>query len=160
MPKIYVGTYEKYSECNLFGAWVDLDDFETKDDFIEHCLELHADEEDPELFFQDFEGIPRYFISECSIDSEFWDYMNYDDGHDGDAKEAYVNLFNEWDSNDFEERLYGRFDSDTDLAYGYVENTGVLDGVPSYLQNYFDYEKFGRDLAMDFSEDCGYYFRS
>lgn len=160
MPKIYVGTYKKYSECNLFGAWVDLDDFATKDDFIEHCRALHADEEDPELFFQDFEGIPRCFISECSIDSEFWDYMNYDDRHEGDAKEAYVNLFNEWDSRDFEERLYGRFDSDTDLAYDYVENAGVLDGVPSYLQNYFDYEKFGRDLAMDFSEDGGYYFRS
>lgn len=56
--------------------------------------------------------------------------------------------------------IYGRFDSDTDLAYDYVENAGVLDGVPLNLQNYFDYEKFGRDLAMDFSEDGGYYFRN
>ena len=54
--------------------------------------------------------------------------------------------------------LYGRFDSDTDLAHEYVEITGLLHGMPETVERYFDYEAFGRDFAFYFMEFNGYYF--
>ena len=33
-PSVYVGTYKKYNEGSLFGSWVDLTKFDSKEDFI------------------------------------------------------------------------------------------------------------------------------
>ena len=38
--------------------------------------------------------------------------------------------------------------NDYDLGYEYIVEGGVLD-IPDYLENYIDYEAFGRDLRMD-----------
>ncbi len=51
--RVYVGTYAKYNDGNLFGKWFDLEDYTDLDEFYEACADLHADEEDPELMFQD-----------------------------------------------------------------------------------------------------------
>lgn len=56
--RVYVGTYAKYNNGSLFGKWLDLSDYSDKEEFIEACWELHKDEEDPELMFQDYENIP------------------------------------------------------------------------------------------------------
>ena len=157
-PRIYVGTYAKYNSGSIQGEWLDLDDYADKSDFIQACLELHEDEEDPELMFQDWENIPDAFISECSIDPDFWDYMNCD--HDEDAKAAYMDCFGEWDESNFEERYRGQYDSFTDLAEQLLDETGELEAIPENLRNYFDYEKYGRDLQLggDFCEHNGHYF--
>ena len=157
-PRIYVGTYAKYNNGSIQGEWLDLDDYTDKSDFIQACLELHDDEEDPELMFQDWENIPDLFISECSIDPDFWDYMNCD--RDEDAKAAYLACFGEWDESDFEERYHGQYDSFTDLAEQLLDETGELEAIPENLRYYFDYEKYGRDLQLggDFCEHNGHYF--
>ncbi len=59
--RIYVGTYAKYNEGSIFGKWLDLSDYSDKDEFYETCRELHKDEEDPELMFQDWEYILRSY---------------------------------------------------------------------------------------------------
>jgi antirestriction protein len=59
------------------------------------------------------------------------------------------------------ENFYGQYNSDTDFAYAYVEQLGGVGELGDTADSYFDYEKFGRDLAMDFSEyGDGYYFRN
>ena len=58
MAKVYVGTYAKYNNGNLKGAWLDLANYETYDDFLKACKELHKDESDPEYMIQDNEGFP------------------------------------------------------------------------------------------------------
>ena len=55
-PSVYVGTYGKYNDGSLCGLWIDLSCFNSYDDFINFCKAIHADEEDPELMAQDFEG--------------------------------------------------------------------------------------------------------
>ena len=52
---VYVGTYGKYNNGSLFGAWLDLSDYADKEEFYEACRELHKDEEDAEFMFQDYE---------------------------------------------------------------------------------------------------------
>jgi antirestriction protein len=45
--------------------------------------------------------------------------------------------------------VYGEFDSDKDFAYEYVDGIGSLsDALGDNIQNYFDYEAFGRDLRL------------
>jgi len=58
MAQVYVGTYSKYNNGNLDGAWLDLSKFETYADFMKACRELHKDERDPEFMIQDAEGFP------------------------------------------------------------------------------------------------------
>ena len=89
-PSIYCGTYGKYSgEEGIRGLWIDLTTFSDYDDFLNFCYAIHADEEDPELMAQDYEGFPRQwyyvgFMSEDNFDnileySEMGDLARYFD---------------------------------------------------------------------------------
>ena len=66
--KIYVGTYHKYNNGSIDGAWINVTDLD-KEEFLEKCQELHQDEEDPEFMYQDWEcsDILAEFISEHGI---------------------------------------------------------------------------------------------
>lgn len=46
-----------------------------------------------------------------------------------------------------------------DVAYSYMEESGMLQNVPSNIANYFDYEALGRDMDIEgtFLEGDGYY---
>ena len=58
MAKVYVGTYGKYNNGSIDGAWLDLADYETYDDFLAACRKVHKDEHDPEFMIQDSDGFP------------------------------------------------------------------------------------------------------
>ena len=58
-PKAYIGTYAKYNNGSLDGAWMDLTKFASYDDFLSACYKLHKDEPDPELMCQDTEYMPE-----------------------------------------------------------------------------------------------------
>lgn len=157
-PAIYVGTYAKYNNGSIKGAWLSLDDYANKEEFIEACLELHKDEEDPELMFQDWENIPGDLVSECSVDASLWDLMAVYDTYGKDAVDAYVSIFGEWDVASFEERYQGEHKSDEDFAQEFIDSTGMLSDVPDSIARYFDYQAFARDLMFDYSEENGHYF--
>ena len=63
-PAIYCGTYAKYNAGSLKGAWLALEDYSDADEFLAACLELHKDEVDPELMFQDFQCFPKALYAE------------------------------------------------------------------------------------------------
>lgn len=46
---VYVGTYKKYNEGNIFGEWFTLGDYLDYNEFIQACKDLHEDEEELEL---------------------------------------------------------------------------------------------------------------
>ena len=71
-PAIYVGTYGKYNSGSLYGKWVDLTRFTDISQFYEYCRQVHKDERDPELMFQDFEHIPRCMVGESWVDGRLW----------------------------------------------------------------------------------------
>lgn len=62
--KLYVGTYAKYNNGSIEGAWLDLSDYSDSEEFLDACAELHKDEEEPEFMFQDFEGFPESLYRE------------------------------------------------------------------------------------------------
>lgn len=147
-PRVYVGTYAKYNNGNLAGKWLDLSDYSDREDFYEACKELHKDEPDPELMFQDFEGFPRSLYSESNVSDELIEYANLDEddrellavyhqGVDGDATIDKVR-----------DAYQGKFSSESDWASDFLEETGALNEVPESLRNYIDFEAYARDARL------------
>lgn len=83
--QVYVGTYAKYNNGNLYGKWIDLTDYSDSEEFYQACKELHADEADPEFMFQDTSFDPELdvvcekFVSECRIEPELWEAFELDE---------------------------------------------------------------------------------
>ena len=161
-PSVYVGTYKKYNEGSLFGDWLDLTQYADKDEFLQACAELHADETEPEFMFQDHEGINEKFISESSISDDFFEFQTNTADFDDEKLEAYetfISVFGNDDIAQFEESFQGAYNSEEDFTYQYVEDCGYLSGVPETVARYFDYEKFSRDLFIsDYHYDNGFVF--
>lgn len=159
--RIYVGTYKKYNEGNLFGEWLDLADYSDEEEFLEACHELHEDEEDPELMFQDWEGIPEGLVTECTVSPDCWEVLEAYDEHDAGAVNAYLSMFGgTWSSRDFEDRYHGQFSSWQDMAEELLDSTGQLEDIPENLRSYFDYEAYARDMRLggEMCEEDGYFF--
>lgn len=156
---IYVGTYAKYNSGSIQGAWIDPSEHADHETFIAACLALHSDESDPELMYQDYEGFPEQYYSESGIDADLWDWLALDES-DRALLAAYIDATgdNNADIETARDSLYGRYDSDLDMAYDYIESTGLLSDVHESIARYFDYEAFARDLSYDFSQSNGYYF--
>lgn len=96
VPALYVGTYGKYNGGSIFGAWIDLTNFDDYDDFLEVCRELHSDEADPEFMFQDFECFPRKFYCESGMREDFDELVEW-----MELDEEQRNIVEEyWDEND------------------------------------------------------------
>lgn len=77
--RLYVGTYHKYNCGSLKGEWVELDEFNCKDDFLEYCGELHSDEQDPEFMFQDCDEMPPELYNESYVSELIWDVLELDE---------------------------------------------------------------------------------
>ena len=62
----------------------------------------------------------------------------------------------------FEDCMIISASSKSDLAWTYLnEMTGMIDELPEWAKNYFDYESYGNDLAYDFVDtECGYFISS
>ena len=159
-PAVYVGTYGKYNSGSLQGEWVNLEDFDSKEEFLDYCVQtLHANERYPELMFQDWEYIPDGFIGESYISDQLWDFINLQEDysikyaiaqHCGDVKEA-MNILNNQDYS-----VHYGCDDVEDVVYQYLDELGP-EGF-SNLDMYFDYERFGRECSWDgpFDSDSGY----
>lgn len=166
--RIYVGTYAKYNEGSIFGKWMDLSDYSDSEEFYNACRELHSDEKDPELMFQDWENIPSALIGESSLADNIFEIIETV----GSLSETQQEAFGVWlnySSSDialeditdlissFEDDYQGEYKDEEDYAYEIVEQCYDL---PEFAKTYFDYEKFARDLFIgDYWFDNGFVFR-
>lgn len=147
-PRIYVGTYAKYNNGSIKGAWLDLEDYSDKESFLTACAELHKDESDPELMFQDYEGFPKSFYSESSVSDELFAWLDLDED-DRELLEVYRDNVNQDGAIDeAREAFMGKADTESDWAAQWLEDTGGLEGVPAHLQNYIDFEAYARDARL------------
>lgn len=155
---VYVGTYGKYNNGSIFGTWVRLADFDSKEDFYDYCRALHKDEEEPEFMFQDWESIPSEFIGESFLSEKFFELKETAEDLSGEHAEAFY-IFCERNSceidawrlrRDFDDCYVGRYESEEDFAH---EIANECYEIPSWADMYFDYERFARDLFM-----CDYWF--
>lgn len=147
-PRVYVGTYAKYNNGSIKGAWLDLTDYADEEAFLAACAELHSDESDPELMFQDFEGFPRSFYGESGIDSDIWDWLAMSDD-DKELLSVYRdNIDSNGDLDAAQEAFCGKYDREIDWAYETVDDGGYLEGASDFCKQYFDYESFLHDAQV------------
>ena len=159
-PAVYCGTYAKYNDGSIVGAWLNLNDYDDADAFYAACVALHNDENDPELMLQDNECIPDQCVSESSVSPEFCDYLNT-------IKESHLNqeVFEasaELDIPlDMVEELYqGQHDSDESFACQMAEDMGSIPDEHHWPTSYIDWVMAARDLMVDYAEHDRHYFRT
>lgn len=165
--RVYVGTYRKYNEGSIEGEWLDLADYSDKHEFYEACRQLHADEDDPEFMFQDWEEIPEGMIGECWINDNIFELIQSDDLSD-DETEAFM-AWASWTGEDlasmdvsnaierFRDQYCGEYDSEKAFAMEIASDE--IDNNDSWIARYFDYDAFARDLFIcDYTYWDGYVF--
>lgn len=157
-PALYCGTYGKYNSGNFNGMWVNVSTFDDYEDFVNFCKAIHADEEEPELMYQDYENMPGSLYHESMGEKGFEKIMEYCELCDEYGVSA-VDDFLEWSSSDDLDRMHdayvGVYDSKEDFAREIASDCFDIDKMMGSLARYFDYEALARDLFM-----CDYYFGS
>jgi len=114
--KIYVGTFAKYNNGSIEGAWLTLSDYSDAEEFLTACAELHSDEVDAELMFQDYEGFPKDLYSESMSESELekvYEYMEVMDQIEGWDDSDWISAHNTYciENNNSDDEIFG-FDDD------------------------------------------------
>ena len=150
-PALYCGTYGKYNSGNLSGMWLNVSTFDDYEDFENFCLAIHADEEDPELMYQDYENMPDSLYHEGMGEKEFNKIEEYCELCDEYSVEA-VDDFLEWYSPEDLDMMYesyaGVYDSEEDFAREIVNDRCDLEKMMGDLSYYFNYEALARDLFL------------
>ena len=157
-PALYCGTYGKYNEGNLGGMWVNVSTFDSYEDFINFCNAIHADENDPELMYQDFANIPDSLYHESMGEKEFnklLEYCELCDNYCVSAVDDFLEWFSPEDLDRMDDAYMGVYDSEEDFARETVNDCYDLEKMMGNLADYFDYDALARDLFM-----CDYYFGS
>lgn len=150
-PALYCGTYGKYNTGNFRGMWVDLSTFNSYEDFINFCKAIHADEEDPELMFQDGENIPDSLCSESMGEDEFNNLLKYCDlcnEYNVFAVDDFLEFYSPEDLDNMPGAYVGVYDSEEDFAREIVNERYDIDKMMGDLAYYFNYEALTRDLFV------------
>ena len=157
-PALYCGTYGKYNSGNFNGMWVNVSTFGSYEYFLDFCKAIHADEEDPELMYQDGENIPDSLCSESMGAEEFENILKYCDlcdEYNVSAVDDFLEFFSPEDLDEMHYSYMGVFDSKEDFAREMVNDCYDINKMMGNLADYFDYDALARDLFM-----CDYYFGS
>ena len=156
--RAYVGTYAKYNEGSIAGAWIDLEGFTDAEQFQAVCAELHKDEEDPEIMIQDFEGFPKRYYSESGLGDALFEYLAIDQS-DRELLEAFLDAGFDGDLSDAQDRYAGRFAQDEEFAQELLEDSeDYLRDIPHYI--IIDWEATARNIMYDYTSENGHYFRN
>lgn len=165
MLKLYIANLGKYNEGELVGGWISLpftsdeweelmDRIKICHDNIKYCNSFGSPYE--EIAIHDYEtDINGLRIGEYDdIDelNELAETLENLDDYDREIVNAILG-----EGYDIAEAIeikddcivYSNCNSMTDVAYEYVEMTGLLYDVPEYLRNYFDFEAYGRDMSFE-----------
>lgn len=161
MLNIYLTNLGKYNEGQLIGEWLELPATQAE---IEECLARIGISDEP-----DENGIyyEEYFITDYETDVDGLrvdEYANLDELNElaeaieGNEEAAEVLIYHGYDT---AEEIKDNLDNvvyvctpkmwETDeeaIAYWYIHEMGCLE-IPEYLENYFDYERYGRDLMIE-----------
>ena len=170
--RAWVGCMGCYNNGSLNGSWVDaleagdiskavnvkIGDPVIYGEDCPVCVKCGSDE----FWVFDHEGMEGLIKGECSPyeiqkAAEKLEEVSEDQR---DAFRAYIEIVGEEyaDASSFEEAYIGEFSNETELAEYFI-NEGIAGfEIPENLINYFDYEKYGRDLSYTLHNFNGYYF--
>ena len=133
--RIYIANLGKYNEGELVGAWftppVDFEEVKERiglnDEYEEYAIH------DYELPFEIDEYTPIEEVNRlCGMVEDLPEYIQ----EELSELQSYFGSIEELCEHE-------------DVARYYLEETGQLGELPAHLQNYIDYEAYGRDLELE-----------
>ena len=167
-PRAWIGCLACYNEGRLVGDWYDAINAAEVTTYDLHGAHSRADSHD-ELWVMDHEIIP--VSGEMSpADAAAWGRTIAEvDEHLRPALLAWVDSGDyvaEGNSDlpcisDFMERYCGEWSDFDDYARTLADDTGLLEGIPEEITNYFDWDAWINDIGLDYntadSADGGVY---
>ena len=147
--QVYIANLGKYNEGELVGAWfrppIDMEDVAEKiglnGEYEEYAVH------DYELPFEIGEYTPISEINRlCAMVEELEGFPIYNEL--SEIQNMWFNSLGELLEHQEDIICYSDCDSMADVARYLVEETGSLGEVPAHLQNYIDYDAYGRDLEI------------
>jgi antirestriction protein len=171
--KIYVADLAEYNDGRLVGKWFDLSDYSDASELMVAIQEMLDEqtakdkngEVHEEWAVHDFEGFPRSFYSEYMGEKDFEKLYQIaevanDRGLPIDVLMEAVADFGA-DEDQIERIAEAYYTSipasmgneSRDFAYEYIDSIGSITDAVSNPDFYFDYESFGSDARMDYSDE-------
>jgi len=171
--RIYITDLEAYNNGHLVGSWYELP--MSKEELMKAiqnelqkgqqvCEHTHAHEE---YFISDFE-CDYMKIGEYDRLDELNEIAQKMEELDKNEKIAVKMLLENYIVNSIDEAIKNLENmictggnSMEDIAYNYIEESGLLQKIPENLLGYFDYEALGRDMEINgsyFGDDEGIFW--
>jgi antirestriction protein len=176
--RIYVACLASYNAGTLHGAWIDATQGAEgiKEDIAKvlraspfpnvtvNCPDHTMFTDSPcalckgtgkvpsaeEFAIHDYEGFGNIKLSEFTHIDDVAAIAEALEEHDGAFEVAYANFHDLNEALDaVRENYCGAYDSVTDYAEAFADDTGMLSEMPENLRCYFDFEAFGRDMELN-----------
>ena len=156
--RVYVGTFGKYNKGSLAGKWLNIKEYKSVDDFYKACRQLHSNEYDPEIMFQDWEYIPNSFIGGGWINPKLFELIHHPDMEHIDINALwdflddvdFTNLETYEIIEKFEECNRGHWDSFREFAYEEFYSTKICP-TGCHCENYMDWDQYEYDLQQNYT---------
>lgn len=145
---VYIANLGKYNEGYLVGDWfsfpIDEDDVKERIGLNEYYEEyaVHGTDNFPIEIgeYISIEELNRIYDMVQELPDYITDALDEFVSHYGSLEEVLEHKDDIY--------YYPDCDDMTDVAYYYIDELQALGDIPQNLQNYIDYEAFGRDLDM------------
>lgn len=153
MLKIYLTNLGKYNEGELVGEWVELPATDEELEKVKERIGINKFYE--EWFITDYETNFGFKVDEyANLDELNGMAETLDNLSDTEIEIMEALTENGYDLEDALEVLddviyYSNCEDIEDVAYKYIEETGLLNNVPQEIARYFDYAAFGRDIETE-----------
>lgn len=180
-PKIYVEELIAHKEGLDDGEWIILTDYNDGDEIMDAINDLLVEwsekygEERDEYIVTAYENFSDEHYDKFMDETQFDEILEeFNKGGNleeiSEEKDIPVDVLEQivadFDPDDLREWIddnyYGQFNDNEELAREWIANIGSIEDAvgKNRIEYYFDYSSFGDDLAQDFSEYDGYYFRN
>ena len=155
---VFLTNLGKYNEGELIGEWVSLPIDENELATIRERIGINEYYE--ETFLTDWEcdvkAVYELIGEYSSIEylNEIAEQLEDVPADDYPILNALYEITGDFESmfskyNDGEYCVYYECYTMEDVARVYLEETGAFQNIPSYIENYFDFEAFGRDMSYE-----------
>ena len=151
-PALYCGTYGKYNSGSFNGMWVNVSTFDSYEEFEAFCFAIHADEDDPELMYQDYENMPRSLYHESMGEEGFnkiAEYCELCDDYCVSAVDDFLEFYKPEDLDRMPYAYVGVYDSREEFAKEEAIENFNPDKIMGDFAIYFDYDAYTRDLFIN-----------
>ena len=151
--KAYIADLAAYNDGRLVGEWIELDgkDGDALREEVNGLLAKWTRESGElreEYAVHDWDMVKGWDnCNECPDWDKVVEFVAACDEHGEDIVSAALQCDIPLDK--IGEAFRGEYDSETDYAERYADDTGILSEIPENLRYYFNFEAFGRDMFID-----------